>query len=103
MSSLLKFLLRNAAIGFIIAAIFVGLLVVSDTGGVGSLIMNSNDGVLAVSLLTFFVGLTFASAQMGFAVMLSGKDDQDKRSGLKEFNIGQLRPCLIPVKPKRAS
>jgi hypothetical protein len=102
MPSLLKFLLRHAAIGFGIAVVFVGLLFASDMGGIGLLIMNSDDGILAASLLTFFIGLTFASAQMGFAVMLEGRDNPDRRGGLKAFNVEQMRPCLIPVKIKKA-
>lgn len=69
MPDLIKLLLRNAALGFLIAAIFVGVLLWTDIGGVGTLVANSDMALVAVFMLTFFVGLTFGSIQMGIAIM----------------------------------
>lgn len=76
MPELVKLLIRNAAIGFAAAACFVALLLLSDTGGLGTLISQSESGTLATAMLTFFVGLTFASLQMGWAVMMAGREDR---------------------------
>lgn len=82
MPALIKLLLRHAAIGFGAAAIFVSALLISDTGGIGTLVARSDMAALAVFLLTFFTGLTFASAQMGFAVMSGdGMKDRGPRGG----------------------
>ena len=58
---LVRFLIRHAAIGFGVAVLFVGLLLASSAG-------------LALAILTFSVGLTFSSVQMGFAVMFLRDD-----------------------------
>lgn len=74
MPDLIKLLIRNAAIGFGGAVVFVALLLATDTNGLGTLIARSESGVIAAAMLTFFLGLTFAGLQMGWAVMLAGRD-----------------------------
>ncbi|MGB0085360.1 MAG: hypothetical protein WBP94_08330 [Rhodomicrobiaceae bacterium] len=95
MPELIKLLLRNAAIGFGIAAIFVTLLLLSDTGGVGTLVANSDMGVLAVFMLTFFTGLTFGSVQMGFAVMTAHKQDDGRGRGKRLPRIRWARTAPV--------
>ncbi len=73
MPPLILMLMRHAAVGFGIAALFVALLLAFDVGRLRLLITTSETGALALALLTFFLGLTFGSVQMGFAVMLQGK------------------------------
>jgi hypothetical protein len=93
MPELFKLLLRNAAIGFGVAVAFVAALLLSDTGGVGTLVMTSDMGVVAVFLLTFFTGLTFASAQMGFAVMSGDwKNDQGPHGGHRVVRLRLSAP-----------
>lgn len=75
------FLARHALIGFAIAALFVGAMVGFDVGGFATLAGKSGAGPLAVAVLTFFLGLTFASVQMGAAIMLLPKDDGDASRG----------------------
>lgn len=77
MPRLLKLLLKNLALGFAVAALFVAALIWSDTAGLGTLIAESSHGWLAAALLFFFTGLTFASVQMGIAVMGLGRDDSE--------------------------
>ncbi|QRG08100.1 hypothetical protein EZH22_07130 [Xanthobacter dioxanivorans] len=76
MPFLVRFLVRHAGIGVGVAAIFVALLVVLDVAHLGTLLATSPDGLLAVGVLTFALGLTFGSVQMGFAVMLLGARDE---------------------------
>lgn len=71
---LIRFLIRHALIGFGLAVVFVALLLVFDVGGLAGLMMSSPSGPLAAVVLTFAMGLTFSSIQMGFAVMfLAGR------------------------------
>lgn len=98
MPPLIQFLLRHALIGFGIAAIFVGGLMWSDMGGIGTLIANSEAGWLALFMLTFFLGLTFGSAQMGFAVMSGDWDGEDSgRRGTRQ----PVRPRSLKLAPIR--
>ena len=69
MPYLVRFLLRHAAIGIAVAVVTVTAIVTLDIAGLGTLAAGSEDGLLALFLLTFFLGLTFGSAQMGFAIM----------------------------------
>lgn len=90
---LLSFLLVHAAIGFIIAGFFVIALVWLDIGGFGSLVGRSGVAPLALGVLTAFLGLTFASVQMGAAIMLLPKDETNGPGG------GPGQPAaLVPVR-----
>lgn len=66
------FLARHAAIGMGLAVLFVALMVGVDLGRLGTLVRTSSCGGLALAALTFVLGLTFASAQMGIAIMSLG-------------------------------
>ncbi|TDQ84524.1 hypothetical protein A8950_1081 [Dongia mobilis] len=64
-----RFMLKHALFGYAAALVFVTLFLVLDLGGLASLMRSSEFGLLAMALLFFFTGLTFASLQMGIAVM----------------------------------
>ncbi|MEM8950840.1 MAG: hypothetical protein AAGA21_24375 [Pseudomonadota bacterium] len=78
MPKLVRFLLRHAAFGFLIALIAVILMMMTNFANLRTLIVDSEVGLLALFLLTFFLGLTLASVQMGIAVIML-KDDGDGR------------------------
>lgn len=76
MPDLIKLLIRHALIGFGLAVLMVASLLLLDVGNLRTLI--AADGPVALFMLTLFMGLTFASAQMGIGVMLAGRDrDRD--------------------------
>ncbi|MFG1403424.1 hypothetical protein [Xanthobacter sediminis] len=79
MPFLVRFLVTHAAIGVSLAAVLVGAMVAFDVAGLGGLLTGSEDGVLALVLLTFGLGVTFGSVQMGFAVMLMSENDEPPR------------------------
>ncbi|UIJ71265.1 hypothetical protein [Aurantimonas sp. HBX-1] len=82
MPELLRFLLRNAAIGFAAAAGLVAALALADIGRFGTVLRESDVGLPAFALLVYFLGLTFAGVQVGFALMLGlATPDEDKRHG----------------------
>lgn len=72
MPDLARFLAWHALVGFGIAIPFVAMLLWLDVGGLGGLIGGSETGIAEAALLTFFVGLTFGSLQMGIAVWQAG-------------------------------
>ena len=86
MPRLIRLLASNALIGFVIAALAVAALVVFDVARIGSLTANAERGWLVIGLLTFMLGLTFASAQMGFAVMLLPYDQEEPPSGARRID-----------------
>ncbi|PWE17375.1 hypothetical protein DDZ18_06735 [Marinicauda salina] len=75
MPGLVIFLVRHALLGFAIGVVFTGVLLAFDVARLRSLMLGSPSGWLGAGLLAFFVGSTFAAAQMGMAVMLSGRED----------------------------
>ncbi len=96
MPDLIKLLIRNAAIGFGVAIVFVACIMLFDIGSVGTLVYSSDTGFVALFMLTFFMGLTFGSAQMGFAVMLSGAEKDrpgggGKRRGRQHLDFAPIR------------
>lgn len=91
MPTLVRFLARHALVGFGLAVVFVGALLALDVAGLGTLVWRSPDGAMAAAALTFAVGLTFASVQMGIAVMLLG-EETDGSSGRRRFR--RFRPAM---------
>jgi len=107
MPKLVRFLLIHAAIGFGLAFVFVATLVAFDTGGLRTLMMNSDVGIVAFLLLVFLNGLTFGSVQIGVAVMLLGEEDGDHDEGgggdrLWNRAWAHVRAWLAPP-PKRVA
>ncbi|MEZ5931221.1 MAG: hypothetical protein R3F54_04620 [Alphaproteobacteria bacterium] len=80
MPKLVTYLAGHAALGFAIAIAAVGLMMITDFAQLRTLIIGSDMMVLSLFLLTFFLGLTLASVQMGIAVILL-RDDRPGRGG----------------------
>lgn len=102
---LVRFLIKNAAIGFAAAIVFVSAILAFDIGNLGTVFAQSGVGMVAIPLMTFMIGLTFASLQMGFAVMFTaGRDDDDQNgrptpeASLDDMLGLGLQP--VPVKSK---
>ena len=102
MPKLVRFLLVHATYGFLIALAAVGSLLFVDAFSIRSLIAGSPDGFLALFVLVFMMGLTFASVQMGAAVMLLGSDDDTPKGGRRE-RIGSSRLPALTAIPARLS
>lgn len=64
-SFLLKHLCTGIAVGWALLALFL----ISDLGGVGTLILKSSNAVMATGLLLMGFAITFGSGAMGIAVM----------------------------------
>lgn len=77
MPDLVRFLIRHGLIGFGIGIAFTALILVLDLGGLRTLTAGSGQGSGYRLLLAFFISTTFASAQMGVAVMWPPSRDVD--------------------------
>lgn len=69
MTPLVRFLIRHALIGGALGVVFTALILVLDIGSIRTLTAGTSSGTGVRLLLAFFVSTTFASAQMGVAVM----------------------------------
>jgi len=69
MPDLIRFLIRHGLIGFCIGVAFTALILVADIASLRSLTQGTAEGAGVRLLLAFFISTTFASAQMGVAVM----------------------------------
>jgi len=82
------FLARHALIGFALAACFVGTMAWFDIAGLRTLAAKSDSTLVAFPVLTFFLGLTFASVQMGAAIMLLPHDEKGGGGGGGSSRVG---------------
>lgn len=69
MPRLIRFVLLHAGLGWGVAGLFVTALVLTDPGGIGTLLRRPQEGPGPLLLLWFFSGLTFGGAGIGAAVM----------------------------------
>jgi hypothetical protein len=103
---LVRFLVKNAVLGFAMAVLFVAAMLYFNVGNLMALIVQSDVGLFAIVLMTLMIGFTFASLQMGFAVMFASDDidkgQSDRASPLmsdKEMRRLGLRPLPVKSKP----
>jgi hypothetical protein len=73
-----RFLAQHLAVGLGAAALFGGLLILADIGGLRQLAMADENGWLYILLLFFGLAVTFGSAAMGVSVMNLGRE-RDRR------------------------
>lgn len=74
MPKLVHLYIFNCLAGFLLAAILVGLLLVTNTANLGHLARNSDAGTLAVIMLWVANGIVFAGVQFGIAMRMSGPE-----------------------------
>lgn len=100
---LTRFLARHALIGFGIALLFAGMLLGLDVAGLRTLVTQSPVGLIATGALTFLLGLTFASVQMGIAVMQleAGNTPAGTRRRTAPGAIMSLAAEPVPVRVRR--
>ena len=93
----IRLILRHAAIGFLLAVVFVAGLLVFNIGNLWHLVTASPDGWLALLMLVVFFTITFGSAQIGIRIMLDADDDDDD-----DYRGGRRDPLadgdLIPIR-----
>ncbi|WP_158964813.1 hypothetical protein [Chachezhania sediminis] len=91
MPELIKLYIRSVAIGFGIAAVFVGVLLWSGLGGLGDLVAGSSAGWLAVFMLWFMNGIVFAGVQFAYRIMSMAQRDDTPRGGMKIMDLQPVR------------
>lgn len=102
-SPLLRFLLGHAAVGAAVAVTLVAVMLAADVARLRSLVFASDAGMLALAVMTAFFVITFASVQMGMALMLRSEDGGPRRRSMR-FQIAPsraLRPVPVRSRPRR--
>ena len=75
-SRFLLFLAKHMAVGLVLALTVSGLIVATDFAGLWSLVNRSETGLIAFAAMTFLFFVTFAGAQVAFAILsMPDKDD----------------------------
>ena len=98
MPKLIRLYIVHVAIGFGLAAAFVGMLLWFNVANLWHLVSTSDKGWLAVLLLWFSNGIVFAGVQFAIAVMRMKDDDDDEPRGGHRQRIMARAPVLIPVR-----
>jgi hypothetical protein len=99
MPKLVRLYIVNVAIGFAIAAVFVGALVALDVAGLGRLILQSPMGWVAGLMMVMFNGVVFAGVQFAIAVMRMA-DPEDTPRGGRGIALVPV-PVRVAQPPKR--
>ena len=93
---LIRLYIKSCAIGFVLSAIFVGLLIGFDVMGLGGLIARSDVGPLAILMIWFFNGVVFASVQFAIAIMgMADDDDDDEPRGGLSVPVLWAKPVAV--------
>jgi hypothetical protein len=82
---LIKLYIKSCAIGFVLSAIFVAVMLGFDVMGLGGLVVRSDVGFVAVLMMWILNGVVFAGVQFAYVIMSMADDDDDDepRGGLR--------------------
>jgi hypothetical protein len=94
----IRFILRHAAFGFVLAFVFVGMLLAFDVAGLWHLVTHTAEGPIALAVLTVLCGITFGSAQVGFKIMTMGNDRDDDDERGKRDGVFTFDAIPVPVR-----
>jgi len=93
----IRFILRHAAFGVVIALAFVGMLLAFDVAGLWHLVTHTAEGPIALAVLVVLCSITFGSAQIGYKIMTLGKDTDDDHRGRRDA-IPARSAMLLPIR-----
>ena len=97
---LVRFLISHGALGFGLAAVFVGALLAFDPQDTGTLLLTAAGHWWPVMVLWFFTGLTFGAVQIGAATMLLAQREPP-RPTRGSGAPATLAPALLRVRAMR--
>jgi hypothetical protein len=97
----IKFILKHAAYGAVLAAVFVGALLYLNVGNLWHLVTHTSEGPIAVVMLYIFFTITLGSAQIGYKIMTLGEENDDEPHGGKRDAIPSFDPIPVPVRDER--
>lgn len=99
---LVRFLIRNAALGFVIAAVAVTAFVLADPNGAGGILLHAAGHWWPVVALWFVLGLGFGAVQIGAATMLlADRPDPPRPRGNAPVTPMVLAPAMVRARRRR--
>ncbi len=94
---LVPYLIRHCLAGTLAGWVAVGLLVTSDVGGVGTLVLASDLFPVPLLMLFGFFGLTFASVAMGAAIMSLGRTEPQGPAATRSAGPRESRTAPVTM------
>lgn len=101
MPKLIRLYIQSVLIGFGLSAAFAALLVWRDIGGLGRLILGSDQGYIALAMLVICNGVIFSGVQFALRVMAMAEGDGAKGGGLRARVMEVLARGLPMAQPIR--
>ncbi|NRG19034.1 hypothetical protein HPQ64_15180 [Rhizobiales bacterium] len=96
---LLRLLAINWAIGAFVAGLVTSGLLLLDTSGLRTLVLNSDNPAIPVAVLFCGLLITLTSAAMGAAIMLLPAKDDGKRRGRRAgAGVPVPVPAIVPAR-----
>ncbi|MDX1743272.1 MAG: hypothetical protein R3186_06725 [Ruegeria sp.] len=81
MPKLIRLYITQVAWGFVISAVFVGVLLALNVANLRHLIASSEIGLIALGMIWFMNGIVFAGVQFAYAIMSMAEKPQGPRRG----------------------
>ena len=77
----IRFMLRHAAYGAVIAIAFTALILIFDVAGIRHLVTHTTEGPVALAVFVVLCTITFGSVQIGMQIMTLGNRPDDGDNG----------------------
>ncbi|KIC47446.1 hypothetical protein RA28_07460 [Ruegeria sp. ANG-S4] len=81
MPKLIRLYITQVALGFVISAVFVGVLLAFNVANLRHLITSSEIGLIALVMIWFMNGIVFAGVQFAYAIMSMAEKPENPRGG----------------------
>ncbi|WP_170558059.1 hypothetical protein [Ruegeria atlantica] len=81
MPKLVRLYITQVAWGFVISAVFVGVLLALNVANLRGLIFGSEIGLIALAMIWFMNGIVFAGVQFAYAIMSMAEKPKGPRGG----------------------
>ncbi|NOE17570.1 hypothetical protein GS634_05465 [Ruegeria atlantica] len=81
MPKLIRLYITQVAWGFVISAVFVGVLLALNVANLRHLITGSEIGLIALVMIWFMNGIVFAGVQFAYKIMSMAEKPQGPRRG----------------------
>ncbi|WP_170363702.1 hypothetical protein [Ruegeria arenilitoris] len=81
MPKLIRLYITQVALGFVISAVFVAVLLLLNVANLRHLITGSDIGFVALIMIWFMNGIVFAGVQFAYAIMSMAEKPKGPRGG----------------------